>query len=268
MAKHIVDVAAGEARALDAPFTIDELRSYIRVAKKIQPVITDAATKTLVACYRQLRQNDVVGRSKTAYRVTVRQLESLVRLSEAHARIHLSKTVEPDNVKEAFRLLKRSIISVESESVLLEEIDEDDLEAAAAVDMPSVGEKRPAEDDPESPAKPATEDSPAKPPPKKKAKVQLSYEDYTRYRALITTHLRSRATLDGVPGLKRSAVVDWYLKTHADEVGEETAAHAKLLKQILKRLQKDDLVIVVAHEDGEPVLAVHPNVDVADASAA
>ena len=74
--------------------------------------------------------------------------------------------------------------------------------------------------------------------------------------------------MDGVPGLKRSAVVDWYLTTHADEVGEETAAHAKLLKQILKRLQKDDLVIVVAHEDNEPVLAVHPNVDVADASAA
>ena len=274
VAKHIVDVAAGEARALDAPFTIDELRSYIRVAKKISPVITDAAAKTLVACYRQLRQNDVVGRSKTAYRVTVRQLESLVRLSEAHARIHLSQTVEPDNVKEAFRLLKRSIISVESESVLLEEIDEDDLDAAAAVDMPSVGEKRPAEDDAEgapSPKKPATEGeeaSPAKPPPKKKAKVQLSYEDYTRYRALITTHLRSRATLDGVPGLKRSAVVDWYLKTHADEVGEETQAHSKLLKQILKRLQKDDLVIVVAHEDNEPVLAVHPNVDVADASAA
>ena len=271
VAKHIVDVAAGEARALDAPFTIDELRSYIRVAKKISPVITDAAAKTLVACYRQLRQNDVVGRSKTAYRVTVRQLESLVRLSEAHARIHLSQTVEPDNVKEAFRLLKRSIISVESESVLLEEIDEDDLDAAAAVDMPSVGEKRPAPEDEPSPSeKPATTDeaSPAKPPPKKKAKVQLSYEDYTRYRALITTHLRSRATLDGVPGLKRSAVVDWYLTTHADEVGEETQAHAKLLKQILKRLQKDDLVIVVAHEDNEPVLAVHPNVDVADASAA
>ena len=147
------------------------------------------------------------------------------------------------------------------------------VDAAAAVDMPSVGEKRPAEDDAEgapSPKKPATteEESPAKPPPKKKAKVQLSYEDYTRYRALITTHLRSRATLDGVPGLKRIAVVDWYLISHADEVGEETAAHAKLLKQILKRLQKDDLVIVVAHEDNEPVLAVHPNVDVADASAA
>ena len=54
MAKHIVDVAAGEARALDAPFTIDELRSYIEWRRRSNPVITDAAAKTLVACYRQL----------------------------------------------------------------------------------------------------------------------------------------------------------------------------------------------------------------------
>jgi len=287
VAKHIVDVAAGEARALDAPFTLDELRSYVRVAKKISPKITDASARTLVACYRQLRQNDVVGRSKTAYRVTVRQLESLVRLSEAHARIHLSQTVEPENVKEAFRLLKRSIISVESESVLLDEMDEEDLDAAAAVPMPdgpayggNVGDKRPADEAPsDEPASkkqetgeeafvPGADEAPAPAPPKKaKAKVQLSYEDYTRYRALITTHLRSRATLDGVPGLKRSAIIEWYLTTHADEVGDETAAHSKLLKQILKRLQKDDLVIVVAHEGGEPVLAVHPNVAVGEASA-
>ena len=108
--------------------------------------------------------------------------------------------------QEAFRLLKRSIISVESESVLFEEIDEDDLEAAQAVDMPSVGEKRPAEDD--AGVAPSRSPRPKKSHQRsrcrrKRPKVQLSYEDYTRYRALITTHLRSRATLDGVPGLKR-----------------------------------------------------------------
>jgi hypothetical protein len=192
--------------------------------------------------------------------------------------------VEPENVKEAFRLLKRSIISVESESVLLDEMDEEDLDAAAQVPMPdgpayggTVGDKRPAEGAPaDAPASKKQEPgeeafvpgaaAPA-PPKKAKARVQLSYEDYTRYRALITTHLRSRATLDGVPGLKRSAIIEWYLTTHADEVGDETAAHSKLLKQILKRLQKDDLVIVVAHKGGEPVLAVHPNVAVGEASA-
>ena len=102
--------------------------------------------------------------------------------------------------------------------------------------------------------------APAADAAKPKTKIKLSYEDYQRYRLLITTHLRSRATLDDVPGLRRSAILDWYLRVHADEVGDEVAAHTKLLKQILKRLQKDELVIVVAHEDGEPVLAVHPNV--------
>ena len=65
-------------------------------------------------CYRLLRQNDILGRNKTAYRITVRQLESLVRLSEALARLHLDDTVQPVYVKEAYRLLQKSIIFVES----------------------------------------------------------------------------------------------------------------------------------------------------------
>ena len=54
VAEHIVDVHRGERRALEAPFTIDELRAYVRVAKKIFPRISDAAAKTLVKCYRLL----------------------------------------------------------------------------------------------------------------------------------------------------------------------------------------------------------------------
>ena len=44
--------------------------------------------KVLVECYRLLRANDLLGKNKTAYRITVRQLESLIRLSEGKPQTH------------------------------------------------------------------------------------------------------------------------------------------------------------------------------------
>ena len=38
--------------------------------------------------YKRLRQRDATGAAKSSWRVTVRQLESMIRLSEAIARLH------------------------------------------------------------------------------------------------------------------------------------------------------------------------------------
>lgn len=43
--------------------------------------------------YCRLRASDVIGGGKTAYRITVRQLESMIRLAEALARLHLDPIV-------------------------------------------------------------------------------------------------------------------------------------------------------------------------------
>ena len=56
------------------------------------------AKEALVASYRQLRAGDASG--GVVYRITVRQLEALVRLSEAHARIRCSPVIEPRDVRE------------------------------------------------------------------------------------------------------------------------------------------------------------------------
>ena len=56
------------------------------------------ARDTLVASYKQLRAGDVTGGA--VYRITVRQLEALIRLSEAHARVRCSNTIEPRDVRE------------------------------------------------------------------------------------------------------------------------------------------------------------------------
>ena len=69
------------------------------------------AKVALVSAYAELRQRDVHG--SNAYRITVRQLESLIRLSEALARMHLSEWVTAHYVDEAYRLLSKSIVHVE-----------------------------------------------------------------------------------------------------------------------------------------------------------
>ena len=109
----------------DSYFTTEQIQYYISFAKQINPQFTQEAQEQLVDSYRMLREGDSVGsRTQTAYRITVRQLESLIRLSEAIARVHLSDVVIPAYVKEACRLLKQSIIHVESADVSLNEEDE------------------------------------------------------------------------------------------------------------------------------------------------
>lgn len=61
-------------------------RRYIAFARKFQPVLTADAADYLVNAYRQLRQRDG-GSTMSASRITVRQLESLIRLAEANARL-------------------------------------------------------------------------------------------------------------------------------------------------------------------------------------
>ena len=130
IARHIVDnfrVGGPQVKEKECPFTTEQMGVYLRFAKTISPKITPKAKKKLVECYRALRQGDMVGKNKTSYRITVRQLESLVRLSEALAKLHLDMKVEEVYVKEAFRLLQKSIIFVEKEDIELGEI-EDEIE--------------------------------------------------------------------------------------------------------------------------------------------
>ena len=120
------------------PFTKRQLQNYIRYARAVRPVIPPESQRVLVECYRKLRCNDSTSFGKRAYRITVRQLESLIRLSEALARLHLQDEVKPKYVTEAFRLLRKSIIHVDTEAVDLSEFDVDD-EASENLDATKMG---------------------------------------------------------------------------------------------------------------------------------
>ena len=85
---------------------INTLRDYIAYARlKCQPEVTDDAAQDLVASYLDMRQQGI---SRSTISATPRQLESMVRLSEALARMRLSPTVARQDVAEATRLMKAS----------------------------------------------------------------------------------------------------------------------------------------------------------------
>ena len=55
--------------------------------------LTKDAQEYIVEEYKKLRQRDASGTTKSAWRITVRQLESIIRLSEAMARMACSDEV-------------------------------------------------------------------------------------------------------------------------------------------------------------------------------
>ncbi|KAK1314594.1 Protein PROLIFERA [Acorus calamus] len=84
------------------------LIAYISYARKhIQPQLTDEAAEELTRGYVEMRRRgNFPGSSKKVITATPRQIESLIRLSEALARMRFSEWVEMRDVTEAFRLLE------------------------------------------------------------------------------------------------------------------------------------------------------------------
>lgn len=65
--------------------------AYIHIDMHLQ--LSSEAKKVMVESYVTLRRADATPGSKVSYRMTVRQLEALIRLSEAIARLHLEEVV-------------------------------------------------------------------------------------------------------------------------------------------------------------------------------
>ena len=71
------------------------MRKYIHVARTLKPVLTRQACDVISTEYAKLRTQEMAGsgRAKTQP-VTARTLETLIRLSTAHAKARMSKRVE------------------------------------------------------------------------------------------------------------------------------------------------------------------------------
>ena len=121
-----------------AVYSSEQLSRYLKYAKCFTPELQTGspAYRLLIENYRKLRETDMSGLGKSAYRITVRQLESMIRLAEALAKLHCDDEVKPKYVREAFRLLKQTHITVDSEDISLDDADDDDVDIGSGAGQP------------------------------------------------------------------------------------------------------------------------------------
>ncbi|MFA4701288.1 minichromosome maintenance protein MCM [Pyrococcus kukulkanii] len=113
IARHILRVRRGESEVVTPKISHELLRKYIAYAKKnVHPVISEEAMEEIEKYYVRMRRSAKKGSENEGIRpipITARQLEALIRLSEAHARMRLSPIVTREDAREAIKLMEYTL---------------------------------------------------------------------------------------------------------------------------------------------------------------
>jgi DNA replication licensing factor MCM6 len=243
LAEHIVRIHQLRDAAVEPEFTTEQLQRYIRFAKTFKPEFTPEAKELLVQKYKELRSDDAQGGiGRNSYRITVRQLESMIRLSEAIAKANCVEEITPPMVVEAFNLLRQSIISVEKDDVEVDE-EEDLINALASAN----GDGRDHEGD--SPMADADDDGDSgrgpdgrasgDPTPSQGRKTKITYDKYMKISNLLVRRINEDEQTTG-EGVKGEDLTQWYLEQIENELQsvEDHNVEMGLVRKVIKRLVK------------------------------
>ncbi|NIO38226.1 hypothetical protein GTO27_11080 [Candidatus Bathyarchaeota archaeon] len=110
MSEHILEIHRKGLSPVEPPIPTDLLRKYISYAKAIKPVLTKPALQRLGDFYLAMRSASETEDSPVA--ITARQLESLVRTSEARARSALRREILAEDAEAAIAIMKKSLEEV------------------------------------------------------------------------------------------------------------------------------------------------------------
>ncbi|KAJ7167525.1 MCM2/3/5 family-domain-containing protein [Mycena filopes] len=268
IAQHIVNVHRFQNEAINPEFSTETLQRYIRYARTFNPKLTPEAADLLVEKYRLLRQDDATGAGRNSYRITVRQLESLIRLSEAIARANCTSDIQPDYVREAYSLLRQSIIHVDQDDI---DFDEEELKGERGDARPRATSKEgddndgdgdiemsqaemDAMDEMEGSSLPAAQQQQRQPTvdPSESDPANANATDAPApapKRRMIITHDKYMTLQTGERGAGSTGTtwIDWYLEEKESEMQDTSDAdyERELMTKMLRKLVKDNYLLEV-----------------------
>ncbi|XP_031848568.1 DNA replication licensing factor Mcm2 [Nomia melanderi] len=110
------DKTIPEDNTHDMSISQDLLRKYIVYAKQnVHPKLTNINQDKVAKLYSQLRQESLATGSLP---ITVRHIESIIRMAEASAKIHLRDHVQENDINIAIRMMLDSFIDTQKYSVM------------------------------------------------------------------------------------------------------------------------------------------------------
>ena len=239
LAEHIVNIHRLRDDAVKPEFSTEQLQRYIRFARTFKPEFTPDAKALLVEKYKELRADDAQGGiGRNSYRITVRQLESMIRLSEAIAKANCVDDVTPNFVREAFNLLRSSIISVEKDDV---EVDDEDEVLNNGTnghqdrdgDSPMAGADEPMDqDDAEGEAGPSQALAQGR-------KTKITYDNYMAILNMLVRRVNDDETATG-EGVEHDELVLWYLEQKENELNttQEYEDEKDLVNKVIRKMVK------------------------------
>ena len=108
VSRHVLSLHRTHGAAVQPPIDQSLLRKYIAYAKNIMPVLTPEAEERLHQFYMKMRKASEGG----SIAITLRQLESLVRIAEARARAALRSEVTAEDAEAAILITSRFLHDV------------------------------------------------------------------------------------------------------------------------------------------------------------
>jgi len=243
IAERIIDLHTSGTRAsvpsLVTAYSFNDIRDYIKYSKAaVQPKLTPAAKEHIITLYKQLRLRETssssTGRvSSSSTPITVRQLESLIRLSEAIAKMYCQEVIDIKHVQEGYRLLSKAIIHVDQPDIDLNEYNR----PTAAVPTEEENMEEEVQEIQET-----TKDD-----------MKISVDEYKRLTNMMVYQLRkmdeeqeASGTSTVMPGVKRRELINWVLEQLADEINslDELARKKATLDKIIDRLVHVDEILI------------------------
>lgn len=243
IAYHIVNMHRLKDDALTPDFKMEEVQTYIKFCRTIQPHFTYESAKILKEEYKQMRQREKQD-TRTAYKVTVRQLESLVRLSEAMARVHCDDVIKPAYVKEVCRILRNANVNIKKNDIEFEQMQEDinqmrreDLER----ERQQIEARVAAEGESQAPAQ-------------SQRKLKISYDEYSQL-SMSIVELMKQFEADGMENVQQAEIINKMVQKImlADDSGirpsdEQAIELSRKISNVVTYLIKKEKVLMIVQD--------------------